>query len=84
MNCEEENKLLKIEIEGLQKELNDTKEKLKKYTAPERNKKYYNLHKEEIITNQKPASSEKRKEYNRNSYLKRKELILNANKYLNT
>ena len=73
MNFEEENKLLKIEIEKLQKELNDTKEKLKKYTAPERNKKYYSLHKEEIISNQKPVSSEKRKEYNRISYLRRKE-----------
>ena len=73
MNFVEENKLLKIEIETLQKELNDTKEKLKKYTAPERNKKYYSLHKEEIISNQKPVSSEKRKEYNRISYLRRKE-----------
>ena len=71
MNFEEENKLLKIEIEILQKELIDTKEKLKKYTAPERNKKYYDLHKEEIISKQKPVTSEKRKEYNRNSYLKR-------------
>ena len=71
MNFEEENKLLKIEIEILQKELIDTKEKLKKYTAPERNKKYYDLHKEEIISKQKPVSSEKRKEYNRISYLKR-------------
>ena len=73
MNFEVENKLLKIEIERLQKELNDTMEKLKKYTAPERNKKYYSLHKEEIIANQKPVSSEKRKEYNRISYLRRKE-----------
>ena len=71
MNFEEENKLLKIEIEILQKELIDTKENLKKYTAPERNKKYYDLHKEEIISKQKPVSSEKRKEYNRISYLKR-------------
>ena len=71
MNFEEENKLLKIEIEILQKELIDTKENLKKYTAPERNKKYYDLHKEEIISKQKPVTSEKRKEYNRNSYLKR-------------
>ena len=55
----------------MQKELIDTKENLKKYTAPERNKKYYDLHKEEIISKQKPVSSEKRKEYNRISYLKR-------------
>jgi regulator of replication initiation timing len=42
MSLEEENHLLKIEIEKLKQELEETKEHLKKYTAPERNKKYYN------------------------------------------
>jgi hypothetical protein len=82
MNIEEENVLLKLEIEKLVKELEETKQHLKKYTSPERNKKYYNEHKKEIIAKQKPTSSEKRKEYNRISYLRRKnktELILNAN-----
>jgi len=82
MNLEEENVLLKLEIEKLVKELEETKQHLKKYTSPERNKKYYNEHKKEIIEKQKPTPSEKRKEYNRISYLRRKnktELILNAN-----
>ena len=87
MNFEKENQLLKMEIERLNKELEETKEHLKKYTSPERNKKYYNEHKKEIIAKQKPTSSEKRKEYNRNSYLRRKEkeneLILNVNNNLN-
>ena len=87
MSLEEENHLLKIEIEKLKQELEETKEHLKKYTAPERNKKYYNEHKKEIIAKQKPISSEKRKEYNKNSYIKRKSknniLILDANNYLN-
>ena len=82
MTLEEENVLLKLEIEKLVKELEETKQHLKKYTSPERNKKYYNEHKKEIIAKQKPTPSEKRKEYNRISYLRRKnktELILNAN-----
>jgi hypothetical protein len=87
MSLEEENHLLKIEIEKLKQELEETKEHLKKYTAPERNKKYYNEHKKEIIAKQKPISSEKRKEYNKNSYIKRKSknniLILDVNNYLN-
>jgi hypothetical protein len=87
MNFEKENQLLKMEIERLNKELEETKEHLKKYTSPERNKKYYNEHKKEIIAKQKPTSSEKRKEYNRISYLRRKdkenEIILNVNNNLN-
>jgi len=83
MNLEEENKILKLEIEKIKIDLKETKELLKKYTCPERNKKYYNNHKEEIIAKQKPVSSEKRKEYNKISYLRRKtkisELILDAN-----
>lgn len=72
MTLEEENVLLKLEIEKLVKELEETKQHLKKYTSPERNKKYYNEHKKEIISKQKPTPSEKRKEYNRISYLRRK------------
>ena len=87
MNFEKENQLFKMEIERLKKELEETKEHLKKYTSPERNKKYYNEHKKEIIAKQKPTSSEKRKEYNRISYLRRKEkeneLILSVNNNLN-
>ena len=87
MQYQKENQLLKMEIERLKKELEETKEHLKKYTSPERNKKYYNEHKKEIIAKQKPTSSEKRKEYNRISYLRRKEkeneLILSVNNNLN-
>lgn len=72
MTLEEENVLLKLKIEKLVKELEETKQHLKKYTSPERNKKYYNEHKKEIIAKQKPTPSEKRKEYNRISYLRRK------------
>ena len=64
---EEENNKLKIELEK-------TKEHLKKYTAPKRNNKFYNEHKEELLQKMKenPISSEKRKEYNKKYYLKKK------------
>jgi hypothetical protein len=66
---EEENNKLKIE-------LTETNEHLKKYTAPERSKKYYENHKEKLLQKMKdnPISSDKRKEYNKNYYLKKKEL----------
>ena len=86
MNNEElikENILLKEELEKIKNELIETKEHLKKYTAPSNMKKYYQNHKEEIIkkvkeykekNNYKPIiDSEKRKEYNRIAYQKRKE-----------
>ena len=65
---EEENNKLKLELE-------ETKEHLKKYTAPKRNKKYYENNKEELLNKMKmnPIPSDKRKEYNKNYYLKRKE-----------
>ena len=71
----EENKLLKEKI-------NELTEHLKKYTAPKRNKKFYENHKEEIIkkvmeykekNKDKKSNPEKIKEYNRRAYLKRKE-----------
>lgn len=83
MNNEEllkENHLLKKEIEIL-------KEKLKNYTAPKRSKKFYENHKEEIKqkvkeykekTNYKSIiSTEKKKEYNKIAYLKKKEKLEN-------
>jgi undecaprenyl pyrophosphate synthase len=72
----EENKLLKEKI-------NELTEHLKKYTAPKRNKKFYENHKEEIIkkvmeykekNKDKKSDPEKIKEYNRRAYLKRKDL----------
>jgi len=69
------NKFLEEENIKLKKELDETKEHLKKYTAPERSKKYYESHKEELLQKmkEKPISSDKRKEYNKNYYLKKKE-----------
>ena len=67
-NLEEENNKLK-------NDLNEAKERLKKYTSPERNKIFYKEHKEELLQKMKdnPISSEKRKEYNKKYYLKKKE-----------
>ena len=80
MNNELENLLNKIknletENNNLKIELQETKEHLKKYTSPNRNKIYYEKNKEILLNKikQKNVSSEKRKEYNRISYLRRKE-----------
>jgi hypothetical protein len=65
-------------IKQLETELNETKQHLKKYTAPDRSKTYYENHKDEILIKvknkqQQPDYKEKRKEYNRTSYLRKKE-----------
>ena len=78
MNNEElikENLALKDEIEIL-------KEKLKNYTAPKRSKKFYEAHKEEIkqkVREYKEKTNynlnlpkEKKQEYNKRAYLKKK------------
>ena len=83
MNNEElikENLALKDEIELL-------KEKLKNYTAPKRSKKFYETHKEEIkqkVREYKEKTNynsnipkEKKQEYNKRAYLKKKEQIEN-------
>lgn len=87
----DENKLLKEEIEKLKNELEETKAHLKKYTAPIGNRIYYEKHKEEIKQRVKEykektgykstyiPSPEKKKEYNRQAYLKRKEKLKNEN-----
>lgn len=84
MNNEElikENILLKEELEKTKNELIETKEHLKKYTAPASRKVYYENNKEAVIervkkynkdNNYKPTPEQK-KEYNRQSYLRRKE-----------
>ena len=68
---EEENNALKEKYIILQNELTKIKEHLKKYTAP----LYYEAHKEELLEKMKsnPVPSEKRKEYNKTYYLKKKE-----------
>ena len=61
----------------LEEELQATKEHLKKYTAPASRKEYYVNNKEAIkerVKNYKPTPEQK-KEYNRQSYLKRKEKL---------
>jgi hypothetical protein len=75
-------KICEIKILELENLIKILKEKLKKYTSPKRNKKFYENHKEEIIKknkeykekinyNKKPTP-EKIKEYNKKAYEKRK------------
>jgi len=73
-------KELEDQVADLQNELQITKDHLKKYTAPKRSKIYYENHKDDINSKAKqdPNYKEKRKEYNKISYLRRKEKI-NAN-----
>jgi hypothetical protein len=68
-------KILEEENDKLKIELTETNEHLKKYTAPKRSKKYYEAHKEDLLQKMKmnPIPSDKRKEYNKNYYLKKKE-----------
>ena len=82
MDKDEIIKQLQDELYATKQELSATKEHLKKYTAPERNKKYYEANKEVIKErNYKPPviSPEKRKEYARRAYLKQKEKRANEN-----
>jgi hypothetical protein len=64
---EEENARLKAELQA-------TKEHLKRYTAPASRKEYYENNKEAILERMKanPTPPDKKKEYNRQSYLRRK------------
>lgn len=73
------NEALLNRIQQLEQELKETKEHLKKYTAPARSKTYYENHKDEIHSKNKqdPDYKEKRKEYNRTAYLRRKEKLNN-------
>jgi hypothetical protein len=78
----QENNELKEKINSLEIELEETKEHLKKYTAPSNMKKYYENHKEEIKNKVKEyknktnyyenLSVEKKKEYARRAYLNKK------------
>ena len=64
-------------IKILEDETIQLKNKLKIYTAPIRNKNYYETHKEYIIQKTKEYKDnlpiEKKKEYARRAYLKKKE-----------
>jgi hypothetical protein len=80
-------KELEDELEKTKKELIETKEHLKKYTAPERSKTFYENHKVDILQKNKEykektnyyanLSSEKKKEYARKAYLNKKEKTKN-------
>ena len=81
----EEITYLKQENEKLKQKVTELEEKLKKYTAPARSKVYYENHKEEHKQRVKAyiektgyntnsiVSSDKKKEYNKRAYLKKKE-----------
>ena len=79
------NKLLEEENAKLRNELNETKERLKKYTAPLRNKTYYENNKDEHKQRVKEykektnystnLSVEKKREYARTAYLNKKEKL---------
>ena len=76
MDLLSQNKILEERIQQLTDELNETKEHLKKYTAPLRSKTFYDNHREEILEKKKdPKAKEQRKEINKREYLKRKEKL---------
>jgi hypothetical protein len=73
-----ENQILKSKNEELIKELDETKEHLKKYTAPSYKKIYYENNKEEINQKHKEynkkytPTEEQKKKWARTAYLNRK------------
>ena len=74
------------ENEKLKQRVSELEEKLKLYTNPDRNKKYYENNKDKFIEssnkrleNLKETNPDKLKEYRRNAYLKRKEKMKNEN-----
>ena len=70
----EKNRILEETIKKLSDELTETKDHLKKYTAPLRSKTFYENHRKDILAKQKdPKVKEQRKETNKRAYLKRKE-----------
>lgn len=62
---------LRAELDTIRGELSVVKEHLKKYTAPERNREYYQSKKEELKKD--PEYKMKRSEINKRAYAKRKE-----------
>jgi hypothetical protein len=73
MNTQDEINLLKQTIINLENELQETKEHLKKYTAPARNRNRYNPEKAKVY--QANITDDKKKQYARQAYLNKKEKI---------
>ena len=78
---EKENHILQLENENaeLKQKIVELEERLKKYTAPSRSKKYYENHKEELLEKMKKykPTPEQIKERNKKAYLKRKNMEKN-------
>ena len=75
----EENNKLKLEIEELKHRTNELEEKLKSYTNPTRNKKYYEKNSDVVkkksknyMEKIKETNPEKLKEWRHQAYLNRK------------
>jgi len=64
-------------IKKIEEENKELKEKLKKYTAPQRHKKYYENNKDVILAKNKEyqVTTEKKKEYAKIAYLNKKAKI---------
>ncbi len=84
-----ENQILREQNDKLMKELQETRDHLKKYTAPSYKKIYYENNKEEIkqktreyIQNNKPTA-EQRKKWARAAYLKKKEKLQQEKEKMN-
>ncbi len=78
----EENNKLKLEIEELKQRTNELEEKLKSYTNPTRNKKYYEKNSDIVkkksknyMEKIKETNPEKLKEWRHTAYLNRKEKL---------
>ncbi len=78
----EENNKLKLEIEELKQRTNELEEKLKSYTTPTRNKKYYEKNSDIVkkksknyMEKIKETNPEKLKEWRHTAYLNRKEKL---------
>ena len=79
INMNEENHKLKLEIEELKHRTNELEEKLKSYTNPTRNKKYYEKNSDVVkekaksyMEKIKETNPEKLKEWRHQAYLNRK------------
>jgi hypothetical protein len=78
--------ILRKELEEVRQQKAQVEERLKKYTAPKRSKKYYETHKEEIKQKVKEYKErtnysanlpkEKKAQYNKNAYQRRKQRLL--------